>query len=148
MGKVKKQRAIKYKRDEDKLQMALSKYVMLQYPSVVFSSDSSGIKLNQGQAMKLKAMRSQHKHLDMFFAEPKGKYHGLYLELKKIDDSPFLKDGSLSTSKHVQEQLEQILIMRKKGYAAYFAVGLDQSKLIVDRYLKTGIVISEGESLH
>lgn len=138
----------KRKKDEENFQIALSEYIMLQYPKVVFNSDSSGLRLNIGQASKIKKMRSTHKHLDMFFAEPKGTYHGLYLELKAPSKSPFLKNGNMSSDQHVQEQLAQIMIMRGKGYAAYFAVGLDQAKLIIDRYMANGIVTKPGESLH
>jgi hypothetical protein len=139
--------AKKRKKDEENFQIALSTYVMLQYPKVVFNSDSSGLRLTIGQASRIKQMRSTHKHLDMFFAEPKGDYHGLYLELKATSDSPFLKDGTISIKKHVQEQLAQIMIMRKKGYAAYFAVGLDQAKVIIDRYMEYGIITKPGESI-
>lgn len=62
-------------------------------------------------------------------------YNGLYLELKAEDNSPFKKDGTLKKDQHLEEQNEVLNQLREKGYAAYFAVGFEQAKQIIDDYL-------------
>ena len=57
------------------------------------------------------------------------------MELKKEGESPFLKDGSLSTGKHIQEQNKSLMKFRSVGYLAVFAVGLDNAILTVDTYM-------------
>ena len=65
----------------------------LQFPNIVFTCDASGVRLTMGQATSLKAQRSVHKIPDMIILKPNAEYHGLILELKSEDSSPFLKDG-------------------------------------------------------
>lgn len=123
-------------RKEESLQIALCTYVKLQFPNAVFTSESSGIRVTKSLAGKMKAQRSKHKLPDFIMLEPRGMYHGLVLELKTKKRSPFLKNGELSTDKHVREQAKTLDILKRKGYAAFFAVGLDQAKLYVDRYME------------
>ena len=121
---------------EENLQIAVSKYIRLKYPQVIFTSESSGLKLTIGQAVKAKKMRSERGLPDMIILEPKGKYCGLCLELKREDTTVFLKDGSISKSKHIQEQAAVLRALNDKGYYATFAVGIDEAMRVVDRYMK------------
>ena len=52
----------------------------------------------------------------------------LFLEFKK--ESPFLKNGNLSTNKHIQEQNEIHKSLRKKGYKGKFIIPLPEPKVI------------------
>jgi len=128
---------------EENLSKAVSKYLKIQYPNVVFTCDASGVRLTMGQATALKAQRSVHKIPDMIILKPSGKYHGLILELKTEDSSPFLKDGSLSISKHIQEQSQTLNILLNLGYYAVFAVGFDHAKAIIDGYMLQKPVLPE-----
>lgn len=119
---------------EEQLSKSVSRYLKLQYPDVVFTCDSSGIRLTIGQATALKAQRSTHKIPDMIILKPNAEYHGLILELKSDDSSPFLKDGSLSKGKHIQEQNQTLTELLSIGYYAVFAVGFDNAKKIIDDY--------------
>lgn len=120
---------------EEQLSKAVSRYLKLQYPDVVFTCDSSGIRLTIGQATALKAQRSVHKIPDMIILKPNGEYHGLILELKSEDSSPYLKDGSLSKGQHIQEQNQTLTTLLNIGYYAVFAVGFDNAKKIIDDYM-------------
>ena len=124
---------------EEQLSKAVSRYLKLQYPDVVFTCDSSGIRLTIGQATVLKAQRSTHKIPDMIILKPNAEYHGLILELKSDDSSPFLKDGSLSKGKHIQDQNQTLTELLSIGYYAVFAVGFDNAKKIIDDYMKLKI---------
>lgn len=119
---------------EEQLSKSVSRYLKLQYPDVVFTCDSSGIRLTIGQATALKAQRSTHKIPDMIILKPNAEYHGLILELKSEDSSPYLKDGSLSKGQHIQEQNQTLTALLNIGYYAVFAVGFDNAKKIIDDY--------------
>ena len=120
---------------EEQLSKAVSRYLKLQYPDVVFTCDASGVRLTMGQATALKAQRSVHKIPDMIILKPNAEYHGLILELKSDDSSPYLKDGSLSKGQHIQEQNQTLTTLLNIGYYAVFAVGFDNAKKIIDDYM-------------
>lgn len=124
---------------EASLHKSLATYIKLKYPNVIFTSDSSGVKLTMGQAVALKALRSDDKIPDMLVFMPSHEYHSLFIEIKTLDDAPFLRDGSLSTKKHIQEQAKTLSKLRRIGYAACFGVGLDNCMKIVDNYIIYGI---------
>ena len=107
----------------------------MQYSDVVFTCDASGVRLTMGQATALKAQRSVHKIPDMIILKPNGEYHGLILELKSEDSSPYLKDGSLSKGQHIQEQNQTLTALLNIGYYAVFIVGFNQAKEVIDNYM-------------
>lgn len=119
---------------EESLQVAISKYLKLQYPNVIFTSESSGIKLTIGQALKTKKQRSKHKLPDMIILEPKlPNAAGLIFELKS--KSPYLKNGELSKDQHIQAQAQTLYQLVQKGYVAMFVWEFEQAKQVIDNYL-------------
>lgn len=121
---------------ESDLQVQVADYLRLRYPKVLFHSDfGSGIKLTQGQAMKQKRQNGGRRGWpDMFLAEPRNGQHGLMIELKRQGTRLKKKDGTWASS-HLEEQNEVLNALQKKGYAAYFAVGFEEAKDIIDDYL-------------
>ena len=121
---------------ESDLQVQVADYLRLRYPDVLFHSDfGSGIKLTQGQAMKQKRQNGGRRGWpDLFIAESKNGLHGLMIELKKAGTRLKKKDGTWASS-HLEEQNEVLNKLQKKGYAAYFAVGFEEAKEIIDEYL-------------
>lgn len=126
----------KRKNREQSIQIALSLYIRIQYPDVIFTSESSGVRVSIGAAVRMKAQRSAGKLPDFIMLEPRMDYHGLILELKSEGSGLYLKDGSLSKDKHVQEQNKMLQRLAAKGYVAVFAQGFDIAKIIVDNYMK------------
>ena len=118
---------------EERIHTALADYLKLQYPSVLFISESSGVRTSIGLAKKLKRTRSNHVHLDLYVLERRGEYGALILELKA--KSVFKKDGTLIKSDHVHDQAETIKKLNNKGYLATFACSFDEAKKIIDNYL-------------
>lgn len=119
---------------EESLQIAVSNYLRLQYPNVIFTSESSGLRLTIGQASKAKKMRSSSGLPDMIILSPQKNYHGLCLELKS--KSPFKKNGLLKKDSHLEEQnriLGELILL---GYMAVFATGFDEAKNYIDLYFK------------
>ena len=122
-------------RTEERLQMSLVEYMKLQYPNVFVISEPSGIRVSMGLALKLKKLRSAHTHLDLYILEPVKGYHGLILELKDGKDKIFKKDGTFRSDKHLEDQIDTIEKLRKKGYYSTFAWDFDMAKEIIDDYL-------------
>ena len=120
---------------EENLQIAVCNYLRLQYPNILFNSDLSGIKLTMGQAVKAKKLRSSKGFPDLVVYEPRGRYCGLFIELKREGEKIINKKGEL-VSDHLREQDEIIQKLNLKGYLACFAIGFDEAKNIIDMYLK------------
>lgn len=127
----------KARQKEESLQIQVANYLRIQYSSVIFRSDfAAGIKMSIGQAMKHKRMQCGKSYPDLFIAEPRNGYSGLFLELKKDFSEVFKKDGSLRDLPHIQEQQKMLWRLQEKGYAAVFACGFDDAKEFIDNYLK------------
>ena len=126
---------MKRQNKEENLQIAVSTYLKTQYPNVVFTSESSGLRLPMGLAVKAKKQRSKHKLPDMIILKSNSIYNGLILELKKGYSEIHKKDGSYRQTEHVQEQLKTLNLLTKQKYYALFACGFDECKKIIDSYV-------------
>jgi hypothetical protein len=124
---------------ESDLQAQVADYLRLRYPDVQFHSDyGSGLKLTKGQAMKQYRQNGGRRGWpDLFVAEPSKDCSGLFIELKKSGTRLKKKDGTWASS-HLEEQNEVLNKLQRKGYAAYFAVGFEEAKEIIDDYLSDG----------
>ena len=120
-------------KQEENLQIAVCTYIRLNYPSVIFTSESSGVRLTMGQAVKAKKMRSYHKLPDLWILEPKGHICGLMIELKV--GNPYKKNGQPKTP-HFEEQLKTLTLLKKKRYMAEVCTSFEVAKDLIDSYLK------------
>lgn len=120
---------------EERLQSQLARYIRMQYPNVVFTSESSGLRVPMGLAVQMKSQRSEHKLPDMIILESNNKYNGLVIELKKDRAAIYKKDGSFRKSEHVDAQRETLRLLKLQGYMAVFACGFDDAKNVVDYYM-------------
>lgn len=131
----------KSKQKEEKVQIAICKYLRLQYPNVIFTCDlASGMKLPIHIAAKNKSMRSSRGLPDLFVAWTKPAmyegdegYGGLFLEIKTSKHR--LKNGGISKTEHHSEQEAILKQLREQGYKAEFACGFDEAKKLIDEYL-------------
>ena len=128
-------RTSKSKNFETKVQLDLSEYIKDKYPDVIFTSESSGIRLSMGQSMVAKRCRSSRGLPDMWVMQPKKGYNGCFIELKKEGVKIFKKDGFYCTNEHLQEQEEIQYRLRQKGYFCEFAIGIEEAKKILNWYL-------------
>lgn len=119
------------------LQKAVCQYLNAQFPNVLFMSDTvANIRLNMGQKMRNKSIQKSGFHCpDVIIFEPRGKFHGLFIELKVV--SPFKKDGQLKKDEHIENKAKTILQLGNLGYCASFAVGFEMAKDIIDNYMNT-----------
>lgn len=112
-------------------------YLTLRYPRVLFHSDfGSGVKLSFYQASLQKRQNGGKRSWpDMFIAEPKDKYAGLFIELKR-GGTRLKKRSGLWATEHIAEQAKVLENLNEKGYLAKFAVGFSEARDILDAYLK------------
>lgn len=120
---------------EEQLHRGVCSYLRLQHPKVMFNTDLSGIRLTQGQAKKLPGLRSSRGMPDLFIMEPRGSYHGLFIELKRDGEKLHQKNGKWKNT-HIEEQAEILSKLKMRGYKANFAIGFDEAREIIDEYLK------------
>lgn len=121
---------------EYELQKDVCRYLQLQYPDIEYLSDTvASVKLNYGQQKRNKAIQKPNfKCPDLIVLEPRGEYHGLFIELKR--ESPFLKDGvTLKLNEHLDGQQKTITKLINKGYYACFSWSFDHAKKIIDDYM-------------
>ena len=119
---------------EKNIHIMICDYLRVKYPDVLFRTDLGGIKLTMGQATQVKRMQGGKRAWpDLFIAEPRGKYSGLFIELKAANI--YKKDGSLRKDDHLYEQSEMLTRLEARGFKALFAVGFERAAAIIDEYL-------------
>jgi hypothetical protein len=122
---------------EKDLQKIICEYLQKVYPNVIYRVDyAAGMKMSIGQAMKMKRLQCTRAYPDIFIAEPKGQYAGLFIELKKDLRCVEKKDGSVKNDKHILEQMEMLKKLNEKGYKAIFTFGYTNTIARINQYLK------------
>lgn len=129
----------KVKKLEEGIQRRVSTYIRTNFPGVEYHSDyAAGLKLTENQAKIRKSLNSGRGWSDVFIAEPRRGYHGLFIELKKEGVSIYVTRGHRKGELVADEQIniEAVFLekMNKKGYLARFAVGFDQAQKLIDWY--------------
>lgn len=121
---------------ENELRRQLATWLQLQYPNVIYRFDlAADLKLTVGQARKHKALHPHRGYPDLFIAEPRSCFHGMYVELKAEGKSPYKRNGELKSSEHLAEQEDFLMKLNCRGYYATFATGFDEAKNLIEQYL-------------
>jgi hypothetical protein len=118
------------------LQKQVCAYLDYQFPETMYLSDTiANIHLTPQQQVRNKAIQKASFHCpDLLILEPKGGWHGLFIELKV--KSPYKKDGTLLKSEHLENQSRTIEDLKAKGYYALFAWDFDEIVKIINKYMK------------
>lgn len=119
---------------EYNLYRAIAYYLRLQYPGTLFHFDPTGLNLSKAQRGMLKAIQGPVGYPDLFIMEPRGPYHGLFIEVKPEGARLFTMKGEFA-SDHIKEQSEYLVKLSKLGYWACFACGFDEAIKIIKEYL-------------
>lgn len=126
---------------EHEIYRLIAQYLQVKYPGVIYRFDlAADLKLTMGQARKHKTLHPHRGYPDLFIAKPKFDTKiekmcaGLFLEIKK-DGTRLKKKNGEWASPHIAEQAEMLEKLRKNGYRAEFAVGIDEVLKIIDEYL-------------
>lgn len=120
-------------RVEEKIQIDIFSYLAAKYPNVLAISEPSGVRVSMGLATKLKRMRSPHTHCDIYILSPRGRFHGMVIELKA--KNIYKKNGELLKSDHLEDQQKTIDKLNSLGYYATFAIGYDDAISKIEDYL-------------
>ena len=123
------------KQKEWSIQLSFCKWLKLQYPDVKFRSDIQSAGRLSPQMQNIKKILDPYRGWpDIMIYLKRGDRCGLGIELKRVDSGLWLKDGSLSKDKHVQEQHQMHEFLRGIGYRVEFAEGFDQAVEVFERY--------------
>lgn len=125
------------KRAEEQTHKAICRYIKLQYRSVIFTSEQSGLKVPGYYANLLKATRAPERGLpDIWILEPSYEFHGLLLEVKNSPKDIFKRSGAWRETEHLKNQRMCIELLRSKGYCATFVTGVDHAMQVINAYLR------------
>jgi len=106
--------------------MQVAEWLHYQYPQMLWTSSTEGIKLPKMIALMFKLMGYCPGTPDIEIFEPRLKYHGLHLEMKS-------KGGTQSDYQKKWQKMAE-----ERGYKYAVAWNLEQAKEIVDEYMKGG----------
>lgn len=121
---------------EFELQAQICQWLDYQHPNVEYMSDTVAfLKLTMPQAIRNKKIqKAGFKCPDLILFEPRGEYHGMFIELKVT--TPWKKNGDLKKSDHLAGQWKTILALRERGYWADFSWGFERTTELINKYLK------------
>nr|WP_325300842.1 hypothetical protein [uncultured Dysosmobacter sp.] len=124
------------KKDETLLQIAIAEYLAKNHPEVEFHNDyGTGARLKPYQAKEQAEMNAHRKGWpDLFIAEPRNGYAGLFIELKRDGERLQKRNGDWA-SEHIAIQAERIKELLKRGYYARFTVGYNETIETIEKYL-------------
>jgi hypothetical protein len=108
---------------EDRLQIAASNYLKLQYPGCLWFHPPNGGSRNKIEGAKLKRMGVKPGISDILILEPRKEYSGLAIELKSAK-------GRATT-----EQKEFLKLLEERNWRTAIINNLDDFIKTVDEYL-------------
>ena len=121
---------------EVQLHTAVCDYIRIKHKEVIFRTDhAAGMKLSKAQAVRHSRLQQSRAYPDLFIAEPRAGYHGLFIEIKRENTTIFKQNGELVANQHIKEQAFMLQKLIAKGYLATFGVGFDHIVQIIDEYL-------------
>jgi hypothetical protein len=111
---------------EQNQQEIVIKYLRLAYPHALYCASAGGMWTSDSQRIKMARTGYVKGFPDLFIYEPRGKYHGLAIEMKKVK-------GSKIEPEQVQWQ-EQL---RNRGYCSYICKGNEEAIKVIDEYFNS-----------
>jgi hypothetical protein len=120
---------------EYELQKLVCFWLRKNFPNLIFFSDLSGVPLHPYVAKKIRDLKCGVGIPDLWIIKKVGQYSGLVLEIKTQKNTPFIKNGSLSKNKHIQEQSEVLKKLDKEGFYTCFSVGYMATQKLISDYL-------------
>jgi len=108
---------------ESNQQEIVVKYLRLAYPDALYCASAGGMWTSDSQRIKMARTGYVKGFPDLFIYEPRGEFHGLAIEMKKVK-------GSKIEPEQVQWQ-EQL---RNRGYCSYICKGNEEAIKVIDEY--------------
>lgn len=112
----------KYKGSEANFQKAVASY--LDYKGVLWFHPPNEIKAKPQYMAKRKQQGVKSGVPDVCILEPNSKYYGLFIELKVMYNKPN------------ENQIKWMNRLNAKGFKAVWSNSLDETRAIIDEYLK------------
>ena len=119
------------RRDEYAIQSAFVRYLELMYPDLLYTISPAGFIMSAGMAMKMMRMGYRKGTPDLTIYEPRGEYHGLFIEFK---------DPKGVVSEQQRRFLDQAFDL---GYATAVCYSTDEAIGVLSSYL-SGVSNSDG----
>ena len=111
-------------------------HIKRYHPLIIHRFDlAADMPLTPGQAQRAKQLQGYPGYPDLLIAEPRGGYHGLYMEIKENYAKVFKKDGTYKKSDHLDKQRIMRKRLKHRGYKVEWGLGTEDSKDKIDRYL-------------
>ena len=122
---------------EAQMHQAIVDYIRLQYPEAIFRTDwGAGARVTPKQRVEQKRLQQDRAYPDLFIAEPRSGFHGLFLELKRENTRIFKLDGTYVKDAHIREQANVLYNLSCRGYLATWGVGFDHAREVIDTYME------------
>lgn len=124
--RIKNGKLIASEEEEQKNVIDWAEKLVYIYPALklLFHIPNGG-KRNKSEAGRFKAMGVKAGVPDLFLPVPRGNFHGLWVEMKRV------KNSKISPN-----QEWWIKALRSLGYSAEIAYGAEQAKLLIQAYLE------------
>lgn len=117
----------KYLQPEDKIHLAVVRYIQLQYPKVPFHHSPNEAKRSKFEQYKIKLLGTRSGFPDLFIPVARSKRHGLVIELKAGKNKP------------TPAQAAWIEEFASQNYYACVCYSFDEAKRVIDLYMNEKI---------
>lgn len=118
---------------ESQEQQRLALKLRWLYPNLVFFAVPNGGRRNRGEAHKMTLEGVEKGTPDLFIAEPNEDFHGLFIELKRANES---------MTKVSPEQEDKMVRLREKGYCVRVCYGAEEAMKEISLYLENKKVLN------
>lgn len=124
-GNAKKKTAIQHEANEQEALFRWAEFYKEKYPELeLLHHIPNGGKRDKREAARLKRQGVKAGVPDLCLPVPRGKYHGLYIELKYGGNKP------------TEKQMQWLYKLQKQGYVALYCYGWEQASKVIVNYLK------------
>jgi len=128
----------KAKESERRIHKRVVNYLRHSYPEVRFHTSLDGEAMGHHQRIHVNALQYGQGFPDLMVYKGSGQHVGLALEIKKDNESPYKRDGTLKSGSHYVAQEGWIRYLRSQGWRAEFGVGYSQCIDIITEYFEHG----------
>ncbi len=121
---------------EDIVATQIAGHIKRNHPTIIHRFDlAADIRLTPGQAKRAKELQGDTGYPDIFIAEPRGEYHGLYIEAKENRAKVYKADGTYKKNEHLLKQRHMRHRLKMRGYRVEWGLGTDDSIEKLEKYL-------------
>lgn len=127
------------KRSEHAEQVALCEYMKMK--GLIYSAIPNGMFLKD-KIIASKIMNNMRKEglqkgfPDLIILEPRGGFHGCFIEMKKHPSESLKKNGEFKKGVVKPEQLAWAERVKRKGYYHFYGLGCEDAIVKLEKYLK------------